>query len=49
VVQDVGALENFIVKELSKIPGVANIRSSFALKQVKYTTAVPLPAARKRP
>jgi len=42
VVPDVPALERFIVDELSKTPGVANIRSSFALKQVKYQTALPL-------
>jgi len=35
VVRDVPSLQRFIVDELSKIPGVANIRSSFALKQVK--------------
>ena len=35
-------LERFIVQQLSKLPGVANIRSSFALKQVKYKTALPL-------
>jgi Lrp/AsnC family leucine-responsive transcriptional regulator len=43
VVPDVQAVEQFIVEELSKIPGVAHIRSSFALKQVKYQTALPLP------
>jgi DNA-binding Lrp family transcriptional regulator len=42
VVPDVDALERFIVNELTKLPGVANIRSSFALKQVKYKTALPL-------
>jgi DNA-binding Lrp family transcriptional regulator len=42
VVEDVPALERFIVDELSKIRGVAKIRSSFALKQVKYSTALPL-------
>jgi DNA-binding Lrp family transcriptional regulator len=42
VVPDVQALEHFIVRELSTIPGMANIRSSFALKQVKYKTALPL-------
>ena len=42
VVEDVQALERFIVDQLSKIHGVANIRSSFALKQVKYSTALPL-------
>lgn len=43
VVSDVQAVESFIVEVLSKIPGVAHIRSSFALKQVKYQTALPLP------
>jgi len=42
VVEDVHALQNFIVLKLSKIRGVANIRSSFSLKQVKYSTALPL-------
>jgi Lrp/AsnC family transcriptional regulator, leucine-responsive regulatory protein len=46
VVPDVQAVERFIVEELSKIPGVAHIRSSFALKQVKYQTALPLPPGR---
>jgi Lrp/AsnC family transcriptional regulator, leucine-responsive regulatory protein len=31
------------VTDLSKIPGVGNIQSSVALKQVKYKTALPLP------
>jgi len=43
VVPDVQALERFIVDFLTRIPGVGNIRSSFALKQVKYQTALPLP------
>jgi len=43
VVADVQALERFIVDFLSRIPGVGNIKSSFALKQVKYKTALPLP------
>jgi len=30
------------VSRLSRIPGVRNIRSGFALKQVKYQTALPL-------
>lgn len=42
LVEDVHALERFIVNELSKIPGLANIRSSIALKQVKYQTALPI-------
>ncbi|MBI3068218.1 MAG: Lrp/AsnC family transcriptional regulator [Betaproteobacteria bacterium] len=44
VVPDVQSLERFIVDYLARIPGVSNIRSSFALKQVKYKTALPLPA-----
>ncbi len=44
VVRDVQALERFIVDFLSRVPGVGNIKSSFALKQVKYQTALPLPA-----
>jgi len=43
LVADVQALERFIVDVLSRIPGVGNIKSSFALKQVKYKTALPLP------
>ncbi|MEK6592007.1 MAG: Lrp/AsnC family transcriptional regulator [Pseudomonadota bacterium] len=42
VVPDVQSLERFIVNYLSKIPGIASIKSSFALKQVKYKTALPL-------
>lgn len=42
VVADVAQLEKFIVQDLSTIPGVANIKSSFALKQVKYKTALPI-------
>jgi DNA-binding Lrp family transcriptional regulator len=42
VVPDIAALERFIVEELTKIPGVANIRSGFALKQVKYKTELPV-------
>jgi DNA-binding Lrp family transcriptional regulator len=42
MVADVQALERFIVDFLAKIPGVGNLKSSFALKQVKYKTALPL-------
>jgi len=43
LVSSIQDLERFILEHLSKIPGVANIRSSFALKQVRYKTALPLP------
>jgi DNA-binding Lrp family transcriptional regulator len=45
MVPDMQTLERFIVDHLTKIPGVSNIRSSFALKQVRYKTALPLPAS----
>lgn len=44
-VADMAALEKFIVEQLTPIPGIEKIRSSFALKQVRYKTALPLPAA----
>jgi Lrp/AsnC family transcriptional regulator, leucine-responsive regulatory protein len=40
---NIQALQRFIVERLTTIPGVSNIRSSFALKQVRYKTALPLP------
>ncbi|WP_304304299.1 Lrp/AsnC family transcriptional regulator [Pseudacidovorax intermedius] len=42
-VADMAALERFILQQLTPIPGVEKIRSSFALKQVRYKTALPLP------
>ena len=47
VVPDIQALERFILENLTRIPGIKNIKSSFALKQVKYKTALPLPDAVK--
>ncbi len=41
-VKDIGALERFILEQLTPIPGIEKIRSSFALKQVRYKTALPL-------
>lgn len=42
VLPDVPSYERFIVDHLTKIPGVASIKSSFALKEVKHLTAMPL-------
>ena len=42
VVRDTNALRDFILDRLTRASGVANIRSSFALRQVKYKTALPL-------
>lgn len=43
-IANIGALEKFILEQLSPIPGIEKIRSSFALKQVRYKTALPLPS-----
>lgn len=42
LVRDTVHLRDFVRDTLTKLPGVAKIRSSFALKQVKYQTALPL-------
>jgi DNA-binding Lrp family transcriptional regulator len=42
VASDLKALQSFIVNRLACIPNVANIRSSVALKEVKYKTALPI-------
>lgn len=41
VIEDLIKYQAFVLDCLTQIPGVANIRSSFALNQVKYTTALP--------
>lgn len=42
VVEDIPALERFILDELTPIAEIEKIRSSFALKQVRYKTSLPL-------
>ena len=42
VVPDLRAYERLVLEQLTRIPGVANIKSSFALKQVAYKTALPV-------
>jgi len=42
VVSDLAAYERFLMEHLTRVPGVSSIRSSFALKQVAYRTALPL-------
>ncbi len=43
VVPDVAAYERFLKEALTRIDGVVGIKSSFALREVKYSTALPLP------
>ena len=42
VVADTDELRDFILNRLTTIKGVSNIRSSIALKQIKYETAIPV-------
>jgi len=42
VVPDLESYERFLTDKLTRIQGVANIQSSFALKQVVYKTELPL-------
>ena len=42
VAADLNAFQRFLLDHLTRIPGVASIKSSFALKQVSYRTALPL-------
>jgi DNA-binding Lrp family transcriptional regulator len=44
VVRDVEEFERFLMEHITKIPGMATIKSSFTLKQIKYTTALPIDA-----
>ena len=42
VASDLTAYEGFLMNKLTRVPGVASINSSFALKQVTYKTALPI-------
>ncbi len=42
VVPDIAAYQRFLLDHLTRIESIASIKSSFALKQVQYKTALPL-------
>lgn len=42
VVADIAAYQRFLMDHLTRVPGVASIKSGFALRQVQYRTALPL-------
>jgi DNA-binding Lrp family transcriptional regulator len=48
-VADMASLERFILDQLTPIPGLEKIRTSFTLKQVRYKTALPLPSVLPKP
>ena len=45
VTPDLARYERFLMDRLTRIPGVASIESSFALKQIAYRTDLPLEPA----
>jgi Lrp/AsnC family leucine-responsive transcriptional regulator len=42
VVSDLDAYERFLKQKLTRLDGVSSIESSFALDQIKYSSALPL-------
>jgi Lrp/AsnC family leucine-responsive transcriptional regulator len=48
VVPDVAAYERFLKDSLTRLENVASIRSTFALRQAKYSTALPITFERPR-
>ncbi|UVL39707.1 Lrp/AsnC family transcriptional regulator [Pseudomonas sp. B21-040] len=43
VVSDIAAYDTFYKKLITSVDGLSNITSSFAMEQIKFTTALPLP------
>ncbi|WP_238320128.1 Lrp/AsnC ligand binding domain-containing protein [Sphingobium sp. YBL2] len=41
LVRSLGAFEDFLRHRLTKVPGVANVTTSFALRPVIYKTELP--------
>ena len=42
IVPSLAAYEQFLMQKLTRIPGIASIKSSFALRSVKYRTDLPI-------
>ena len=42
VTSDLAQYERFLMEKLTRLPGVASIKSAFSLKQVSYRTALPV-------
>ena len=43
IVPDIAAYQDFLMRTLLRLPFVAAVNSGFVLKQVKHTTALPIP------
>jgi len=44
VASDLAEFREFCVNRLARIPGVGNVKSNISMKQVKYSTALPIDA-----
>jgi DNA-binding Lrp family transcriptional regulator len=42
VVADLAAYEQFLMRKLTRVPGIASIRSSFALRAVRHRSELPI-------
>jgi Lrp/AsnC family leucine-responsive transcriptional regulator len=42
VVADLPTYEKFLMQRLTRVPGIASIKSSFSLKQIVHRTALPM-------
>ena len=40
--EDLAAYEQFLMRKLTRIRGIASVKSSFALRSVKYRTDLPI-------
>ncbi len=49
VVPDLADYERFLMDHLTRVRGIASIKSSFALRPVKHGTELPLPGPQERP
>ena len=43
ITPDLAAYQRFLVEHLARVPGIANIKSNLALKQVQYRTSISSP------
>jgi Lrp/AsnC family leucine-responsive transcriptional regulator len=48
VVRDLAHYQRMVIEHLVTIPGVATVKSSFALDRIKYTTALPVEHLREK-
>lgn len=42
IIQNMAAYDRFLNEKIFSLPGVSQVRSNFALREVKYETAIPV-------